>query len=81
MECLLEQAIRGDVALVYATVADKAGNLFLRGTTKNFNALMARAANHVIAQAQQVVEVGDIDPELVTVPGIFVDAVVPAEEC
>lgn len=79
VECLLEEAIRGDVALIKATVADKAGNLFLRGTTKSFNALMARAADYVVAEAQKIVEVGEIDPELVTVPGIFVDAVVPAE--
>jgi len=79
VECLLEEAIRGNVALIRATVADKAGNLFLRGTTKNFNTLMARAADYVVAEAQKIVEIGEIDPELVTVPGIFVDAVVPSE--
>jgi len=76
---LLETALRGDVALVKATVADKAGNCFLRGSTKNFSAIMARAADYVIAEAQKIVEVGELDPELVTIPGIFIDAIVPSE--
>ncbi|NLM83598.1 MAG: CoA transferase subunit A [Clostridiales bacterium] len=76
---LLETALRGDVALVKATVADKAGNCFLRGSTKNFGAIMARAADYVIAEAQKIVEVGELDPELVTIPGIFIDAIVPSE--
>lgn len=78
-EYLLEMGITGNVALVKASVADKAGNLFMRGSTKNFNAIMARAADHVIAEAESIVETGEIDPELVTVPGIFVDAVVQTE--
>lgn len=73
---LLEWALRGDVALIKATVADRDGNLFMRGATKNFGAVMARAADYVIAEAQTIVEVGELDPELVTVPGIFVDALV-----
>lgn len=77
---LLETAVRGHVAIVKATVADKAGNLFMRGSTKNFGAIMARAADVVIAEAQKIVEVGELDPELVTVPGIFIDALVPSED-
>ncbi len=73
---LLEEAVRGDVALVKATVADQDGNLFMRGATKNFSTVMARAADYVIAEAQEIVEVGELDPELVSVPGIFVDALV-----
>ncbi len=78
-EYILETALHGNVALVKATVADKDGNCFLRGATKNFNALMARAADFVIAEAQKIVEVGEIDPELVTIPGIFIDALVQSE--
>lgn len=78
-EYLLELGMRGDVALVKATVADKAGNCFMKGTSKNFGALMARAADYVIVEAQKIVEVGELDPELVTVPGIFVDAVIQSE--
>lgn len=78
-EYLLEMSITGDIALVKATIADKAGNLFMRGSTKNFNAIMPQAARYVIAEAEKIVEPGGIDPELVTVPGIFVDAVVQSE--
>ncbi len=77
---LLETALRGNVALVKATVADKAGNCYMRGSTKNFNAIMARAADFVVAEAQKIVEVGELDPELVTVPGIFIDALVQSED-
>ena len=79
VECLLEMGITGNVALIKATIADKAGNLFICATAKNFNAIMARAADYVIAEAEKIVEIGEIDPELVTVPGIFVDAVVQSE--
>jgi len=79
VECLLEYGITGDVAFVRAAVADKSGNLHMRASAKNFNAIMARAAQYVVAEAEKIVEVGEIDPEMVTVPGIFVDAVVQAE--
>lgn len=77
---LLETALRGNIAFVKATVADKFGNCYLRGSTKNFGAIMARAADFVIAEAQKIVEVGELDPELVTIPGIFIDALVPSED-
>lgn len=79
-EYLLETALRGDVAIVKATVADKFGNCYMRASTKNFGALMPRAVDYVIAEAQKIVEVGELDPELVTVPGIFVDALVQSED-
>jgi len=75
-EYLFEEAVHGNVALIKATVADKDGNLFMRGATKNFNAVMAQAADYVVAEAQKIVEVGELDPELITVPGIYVDAIV-----
>ncbi len=77
---LLELALRGNVAFVKATVADKCGNCYLRGSTKNFGAIMARAADFVIAEAKKIVEIGELDPELVTIPGIFIDALVQSEE-
>jgi acetate CoA/acetoacetate CoA-transferase alpha subunit len=52
----------------------------MRGSTKNFGALMARAADYVVAEAKKIVEVGELDPELVTLPGIFVDALVQSED-
>jgi len=77
---LLETAMKANVAFVKGTIADKHGNLFMRGSTKNFGAIMARAADYVIAEAKKIVEPGELDPELVTVPGIFVDALVQSEE-
>lgn len=79
-EYLLETALRGNVAFVKASVADKFGNCYMRGSTKNFGAIMARAADYVIAEARKIVEVGELDPELVTLPGIFVDALVQSED-
>ncbi len=79
-EYLLETALRADVALVHAAVADTYGNCFMRGSSKNFNTIMATAAEYCIVEAEKIVEVGELDPELVTVSGIFVDAVVKVEE-
>lgn len=79
-EYLLETGLRGNVAFIKATIADKSGNCFMRGNTKNFNAIMPQAADYVICEARKIVEVGELDPELVTVPGIFVDALVQSED-
>ncbi|MDD4217840.1 MAG: CoA transferase subunit A [Bacteroidales bacterium] len=73
---LLETALRADVALIGASIADEEGNLFYRGTTQNFNPLMAMAANLVIAEAQEIVKTGGITMETVHTQAIFVDYVV-----
>jgi 3-oxoadipate CoA-transferase alpha subunit len=75
---VLEYPLRGDVALIGAHVADRAGNLVYRKTARNFGPVMATAATTVIAQVNSVVEVGTIDPEHVVTPGIYVDRVVAA---
>ncbi len=75
-EYILETALRGNVALVHATIADEFGNCFMKGSTKNFNAIMPPAADYCIVEAEKIVKVGELDPELITVSGIFVDAVV-----
>lgn len=75
-EYLLEKPLRADVALIGATVADESGNLIYVGTTKNFNPLMAAAADVVIAEAEKIVKVGDLAPETVHTPAIFVDYLV-----
>lgn len=75
-EYLMETALRGDVALVHATVADEFGNCYMKGSTKNFNAVMPPAADYCVVEAEKIVKVGELDPELITVSGIFVDAVV-----
>ena len=73
---LLELPIKADVALVKAYRADKAGNLVFRKAARNFNPLMATAAQVVIVEAQSIVETGEIDPDEVMTPGIFVNYLV-----
>ncbi|MGH3308778.1 MAG: 3-oxoacid CoA-transferase subunit A [Nocardioides sp.] len=73
---VLEHPIKGDVALIGAHRADRAGNLVYRKTARNFGPVMATAATTVIAQVHEEVEIGGIDPEVVVTPGIYVDRVV-----
>ncbi|TAN20196.1 MAG: 3-oxoacid CoA-transferase subunit A [Actinomycetota bacterium] len=73
---ILEPPLSADFAFVHAELADRWGNLSMRGTARNFNLVMAMAAATTIAEANQVVEVGHISPDGCDVPGIFVDAVV-----
>ncbi|GAA1858798.1 3-oxoacid CoA-transferase subunit A [Actinomadura bangladeshensis] len=73
---VLEYPIRGDVALIGAHRADTMGNLVYRKTARNFGPVMATAAATTIVQVGEVVPAGEIDPEAVVTPGIFVDRVV-----
>lgn len=75
---LLETALPGDVAILRAWKADAAGNCVFRYTTRTFGPIMAKAARLTIVEAENIVEVGEIDPMEVDLPGIFVDRVVPA---
>jgi acetate CoA/acetoacetate CoA-transferase alpha subunit len=77
---LLEEPLRADFALIRASRIDKMGNTVFFGTTKNFNPLMATAADYVIAGACEIVEVGSIDPNAVHLSGIFVNAIVGGEK-
>ncbi|MEU9840306.1 3-oxoacid CoA-transferase subunit A [Actinomadura sp. NPDC048032] len=77
---VLEYPIKGDVALISAHRADTMGNLVYRKTARNFGPVMATAATTTIAQVSGVVPAGDIDPETVVTPGIYVDRVVPVEQ-
>jgi len=77
-EYLLEFPIAGDVALIRAHLADRAGNLVYRKTARNFGPLMASAATLSVVEVTQVVDTGEIDPEAVVTPGIYVDRVVIA---
>ncbi|MFH5923491.1 3-oxoacid CoA-transferase subunit A [Roseomonas xinghualingensis] len=72
---VMELALPGDVALVEAWEADRWGNLAYRRSGRNFNPVMAMAARLTIVQAHNIVEVGEIDPECVVTPGIFVNRV------
>ena len=73
---LLEKPLRADIALVGASLGDKAGNLVYRGTSQNFNPLMASAADLVIAEINELVEVGEIAAENVKTPSIMVDVII-----
>ena len=76
VEYLLETPLRADVALIRAKKADKAGNLVYDKSARNFNPLMAMAADLVIAEVDELVEVGEIDPDEVMTPGVVVDKIV-----
>ncbi|KAL6693652.1 hypothetical protein J3F84DRAFT_379559 [Trichoderma pleuroticola] len=75
---LMETALSGDVAIIRAWKADTAGNCVFRRTTRAFGPLMAKAAKLTIVEAENIVPVGEIDPDDVHLPGIFVDRVVKA---
>lgn len=76
---LLETALRGQVAFVKAYKADKHGNLVYRMTARNFNPVMATAADFVIAEVEEIVEPGQLDPECIVTPSVFVDMVIKGE--
>lgn len=73
---LLETPLRAQVAVVKAWKADTSGNLVYRRAGRNFNPLMAMAADFVIAEVEEVVEVGQLDPDEIMTPGVCVDLVV-----
>jgi len=73
---VMETALKADVSLVKAWKADKAGNLVFRKTARNFNPACAMAGNVCIAEVEEIVEVGAIDPDHVHLPGIYVDRIV-----
>ncbi|WP_046319618.1 3-oxoacid CoA-transferase subunit A [Mycobacterium sp. UM_Kg1] len=71
----LEYPIHGDVALIRAHIGDRAGNLVYRKTARNFGPVMATAATLTVAEVSQVVDIGDLDPEAIVTPGIYVDRI------
>lgn len=81
-ECVLEMGIRADFALVKAWKADRLGNLVYRKTARNFNPMAATCGKVCIAEVEEIVEVGDLDPDQVHTPGVYVHRLVlgPAYE-
>jgi acetate CoA/acetoacetate CoA-transferase alpha subunit len=77
-EYLLELPLKADVAFIKAHKADTMGNLVINGSSRNFNLVMATAAEYVVAEVEEYVEAGEIDPNHVNVPGLFIDAIVKA---
>ena len=72
---ILVPALRGDFAFVKAWKGDRWGNLVYRKTARNFNPVMATAADYVMAEVEEIVELGQLDPDSVHTPGIYVDAI------
>lgn len=75
-KCVLEKAIHADVALIKAHKADALGNLSYSKTARNFNPAMAMAATYTIAEVDEIVEVGELDPEEIVTPHLFINAIV-----
>jgi len=75
IEHVLELPLKGDVALIKATKADRWGNVVYDKSARNFSPLMAMAADLTIVQVDEIVELGELDPELIVTPGIFVDRI------
>jgi 3-oxoacid CoA-transferase subunit A len=73
---VLERGIRADVSLVKAWKADRSGNLVYRKTARNFNPMIATCGKVTVAEVEQIVEVGELDPECIHTPGIFVQRIV-----
>lgn len=77
---VLEKPLKGDVAIVQGYIADESGNIRYKGSTRNFNPLMASAADTVIVEVEKIVPAGEIGPDYVETPHIYVDYLVLKEE-
>lgn len=73
---ILETPLHADLALIHAWKADKMGNCIFRHTARNFNSVMATAADLVIVEAEEIVEVGELEPDYIMTPGCLVDYIV-----
>ena len=72
---VMERGLRGDFAFIKAWKGDRWGNLIYRKAARNFNPMMATAADYVVAEVEELVELGELNPECIHTPGIFVDAI------
>lgn len=77
-EYLVELPLKADFALIKATICDRQGNCFLAKSEKNFNTVMASAGAQVIAETEKLVDIGELDQDNVTIPGVFVNAITEA---
>ena len=75
-EYILEPSLTADVALVKAYKADKAGNLIFRKTAQNFNPVCAMAGKITVAEVEEIVEIGELDPDSIHLPGIYINRIV-----
>jgi 3-oxoacid CoA-transferase subunit A len=79
-EYVLENAIKGDVAIVRAWKGDKFGNLVYRKTARNFNPMVATAGKITIAEVEELVEVGTLDPDQIHTPGVYIQRIFQATQ-
>lgn len=79
-EYLLEESFVADVSLIRAWKADTHGNLVFRKTAQNFNSIMAAAGKYTIAEVEEIVEVGELDPDEIHTPGIYVQAIIQGDQ-
>lgn len=77
---IMETALSADIALIKAYKADRQGNLIYRMTARNFNPVMATAAKITIVEVEEIVETGELDPEMIVTPSVYVDYIVKGEE-
>src|SRR5438094_362763 len=78
-EYVLEEGLRADLSMVKAWKGDKAGNLVYRMTSRNFNPMIATCGNLTVAEVEELVEVGELDPDRIHTPGIYVDRIIQGE--
>ncbi len=78
IEYVLEHALTADFSLIRAAKADRMGNLIYNKTARNFNPIMAAAGKVTIAETEQIVEIGQLDPEMIHTPGIYVQKLITA---
>jgi acetate CoA/acetoacetate CoA-transferase alpha subunit len=78
-EYILEKPIKADIAILAGSIVDKKGNVWYNKSTRNFNPIIATAADIVIVEAEKIVEIGEIEPENVMTPHIFIDYIVGRE--
>ncbi len=74
-KCVMERALRGDFAFIKAWKGDRWGNLIYRKTARNFNPMMATAADYVVAEVEELAELGQLEADRIHTPGIFVNAI------
>ena len=80
VDYILEKPLKADVSLVYGSMADENGNVYITGTARNFNIAMTTAGKFTVAEVLKIVKPGEIDPSMVTIPAPFIDAIVLANE-
>src|ERR671936_886435 len=80
VEYVLEPGIKAEVSLVKAWKGDKSGNLIYRKTSRNFNPMIASCGKVCVAEVEQLVEIGELDPDQIHTPGIFVDRIIQGEK-